>query len=169
MALMLHGLYKGKRYEGSAARRFLMCTGPPPLTPEQLAALAAEALELLPQAVRYDYPGGKRGRALSYQRLQALAPQLEAFYHSQALRAWVTAAVGAAVLPTAGSDPSSASLLVYDAPGDFIGAWQKGCCHSNALTIANAMPTATAAVVGNAAAPISPRSPSPFAQTGTLT
>ena len=69
--------------------------------------------------MRYDFPGGKCGRTVSYARLQALSPDtICRFYRDFA--AQVGGALGLELVPTQAGDKSSCSLLIYDKPGDFI-------------------------------------------------
>ena len=85
----------------------------------QLLQLRNEAQRLLDEAVRYDFPGGKCGRTVSYAKLQQLSPSVIcSFYRDFAKN--ISAALGIQVVPTQLSDKSSCSLLVYDQPGDFI-------------------------------------------------
>lgn len=86
---------------------------------EKLLQLRNEAQRLLDEAVRYDFPGGKCGRTVSYAKLQQLSPSVIcSFYREFASN--VSAALGIELVPTQLSDKSSCSLLVYDQPGDFI-------------------------------------------------
>jgi hypothetical protein len=82
----------------------------------KFAELRAEALRLLGEGVRYDFPGGKRGRAVSYSKLQLLSPEVIcAFYRDFSQQ--VGRALGLELVPTQLGDKSSCSLLIYDRPG----------------------------------------------------
>jgi len=66
-------------------------------------------------------PAHKQGGTIAYEDLHTLAPEIVAFYQSDALRRLCSAVVGTALVPTPIHDQSSCSLLVYDRPRDHIG------------------------------------------------
>lgn len=90
------------------------------LAPESLAPLRAECEACHALAERSYIPGHKKGGTLSYEALHHHAPACLAFYHSQALRRWLSEVVGVPVVPTADHDQSSCSILYYDRAGDHI-------------------------------------------------
>lgn len=90
------------------------------LAPERLESLRAECEASHVLAEHSYIPGHKKGGTLSYEALHRHAPARLAFYHSQALRRWLSEVVGVPVVPTADHDQSSCSVLYYDRAGDHI-------------------------------------------------
>lgn len=66
-------------------------------------------------------PAHKQGGTIAYEDLHRLAPEIVAFYQSDALRRLCSAVVGTPLVPTPLHDQSSCSLLIYDRPRDHIG------------------------------------------------
>ena len=91
------------------------------LSPESLAELRAECSANRGRAERSYVPGHKKGGTLSYENIHRLAPACLAFYHSPALRQWLSDLIGEQVYPTADHDQSSCSILYYNREGDHIG------------------------------------------------
>jgi hypothetical protein len=90
------------------------------LTPEALQKLRDECLANHGRSERSYMPVHKKGGTLSYEALHRHTPACLAFYHSDALRRWVSDVVGAEVRPCADHDQSACSILYYDQPGDHI-------------------------------------------------
>ena len=118
-ALVVHGTSKGKIYASDPAT-FLLREFEAVVPSEQLAALRAEAVRLMEEgrAVRYNFPPGKAGAAVSYGVLQRLSPLMCEFYEDMAKR--ISDRLELPLMPTPASDYSSLSLLVYSAKGDHI-------------------------------------------------
>lgn len=89
------------------------------LPADQLEVLRQE-VERLTSAERSYVPTHKKGGTVSYASLIECAPAVIRFYHSEALRRFVSETVGLDVKPTPLHDQSSLSILVYDRPGDHI-------------------------------------------------
>jgi hypothetical protein len=90
------------------------------LTPEALGRLRDECLANQGRTERTFLPVHKKGGTLSYEALHRHAPLCLSFYHSEALRRWVSDVVGMEVRPCADHDQSACSILYYDQPGDHI-------------------------------------------------
>jgi hypothetical protein len=90
------------------------------LAAASLQALRAECEANRPRAERSFIPRHKKGGTLSYEAIHDRAPACLAFYHSQALREWLSGIVGERLVPTADHDQSSCSILYYDRAGDHI-------------------------------------------------
>jgi len=88
---------------------------------ETLAKLRDEAEANLDEMKRNYVPYHKQGGTLSYEKIHHQAPGCLGFFHSEALRKWVSRVVGEDVVPTADHDQSTCSLLYYVKPGDRIG------------------------------------------------
>jgi hypothetical protein len=93
---------------------------PAALSPEAFARLHAAA-ETLTRTERSYLPSHKKGGTIAYETLVAEAPDIVAFYRSDAMRRLVSGIVGETVEPTPLHDQSSCSVLVYEKPGDHIG------------------------------------------------
>ena len=87
---------------------------------EQFANLQRE-VEALSGAERSYVPSHKKGAAVAYETLIEQAPELTAFYHSEAMAATISRMTGVAVRPTPLHDQNSLSILIYERPGDHIG------------------------------------------------
>jgi len=117
--LIAGGMYYGKAYREADAGRFKMLEVDLRVPSAEWARLTDEAVRLATAlAARYDYPGGKKGRTLSYAALRDVAPGVVAFYAANA--AVVGRALGLPLVLTPPSDKSSCSILLYEADGDFI-------------------------------------------------
>jgi hypothetical protein len=93
----------------------------PDLLPARtFVALKAEA-EHLVAPERSFVPTHKKGGTVAYETLIASAPAIVAFYHSTALKEFISRLVGVRIQPTPIYDQSSLSVLFYDKPGDHIG------------------------------------------------
>lgn len=88
---------------------------------DALAAYRQEAQAARDAVVRSYLPRHKKGGTLSYERVHLDAPACLAFYHSNALRQWLSTLVGQSVYPAADHDQSACSVLYYDQAGDHIG------------------------------------------------
>jgi len=86
----------------------------------QLEALKEEAIRLISEgfALRYNFPPGKAGAAVSYGVLQRESPTLCDFYSK--FSATVSKRLQLPLVPTPKNDNSSLSLLVYSRIGDHI-------------------------------------------------
>lgn len=87
---------------------------------EQFATLQRE-VEALSGAERSYVPTHKKGATIPYETLIEHAPRLTAFYHSEAMTAYISNLTGAAVRPTPLHDQNSLSILIYERSGDHIG------------------------------------------------
>jgi hypothetical protein len=101
-------------------RKFYLVRGDRFLTPEALDRLRAECEANRHRAERTYLPIHKKGGTLSYEGLHRHAPACLAFFHSEALRRWVSDVVGAEVRPCADHDQSACSILYYEQAGDHI-------------------------------------------------
>ena len=119
VGLVVHGTFVGKIYASSPAT-FLLKEYDAIVESGTLQALRAEAARLIEEgsAVRYNFPPGKAGAAVSYGVIQRLSPVLCDFYKDFASR--VGEKLQLPLVPTPTSDNSSLSLLVYSAKGDHI-------------------------------------------------
>lgn len=90
------------------------------LPAEQFETLRQE-VEALPRPERSYVPAHKKGGAIAYETMIAHAPAAVSFYHSRAMRDFVSRVTGVDVVPTPLHDQSSLSLLIYERPGDHIG------------------------------------------------
>jgi hypothetical protein len=90
------------------------------LPPEALEKLRAECLANQGRSERTYMPVHKKGGTLSYEGLHRHTPACLSFYHSEALRRWVSDVVKEEVRPCADHDQSACSILYYDQPGDHI-------------------------------------------------
>lgn len=84
------------------------------------AALKAE-IESLQSAQRGYVPTHKKGGTIGYDALREQAPLAVALYQNPEFQALVSRLVGATVVPTPLTHPTSLSVLRYDRPGDHIG------------------------------------------------
>ena len=87
---------------------------------EQFANLQRE-VEALSRAERSYVPSHKKGATVAYETLIEHAPCVTAFYHSDAMVAYISSLTGVAVRPTPLHDQSSLSILIYERLGDHIG------------------------------------------------
>jgi len=87
---------------------------------EQFANLQRE-VEALSGAERSYVPTHKKGATIAYETLIEHAPELTAFYHSEAMTAYISRMTGVAVRPTPLHDQNSLSILIYERSGDHIG------------------------------------------------
>jgi hypothetical protein len=87
---------------------------------EQFANLQRE-VEALSRAERSYVPTHKKGGTIAYETLIEHAPCVTAFYHSEAMSAYISRVTGVPVRPTPLHDQSSLSILIYERPGDHIG------------------------------------------------
>jgi hypothetical protein len=87
---------------------------------EQFASLERE-VEALSGAGRSYVPSHKKGATIAYETLIEHAPDVTAFYHSEAMPACISRITGVAVRPTPLHDQSSLSILIYERSGDHIG------------------------------------------------
>jgi hypothetical protein len=87
---------------------------------EQFASLERE-VEALSGAERSYVPSHKKGATIAYETLIEHAPGVTAFYHSEAMAAYISRVTGVAVRPTPLDDQNSLSILIYDRSGDHIG------------------------------------------------
>ena len=119
VVLVVHGTSTGKIYS-STPSTFLLREFEAMVDGEQLAALRAEAARLMQEgcSVRYNFPPGKAGAAVSYGVLQRISPLMCDFYADMARR--VSERLELPLERTPASDNSSLSLLVYCAKGDHI-------------------------------------------------
>jgi hypothetical protein len=90
------------------------------VTPDTLRHLRDEALANLPRGIRSYIPVHKKGRSLPYEHIHELAPACLSFYHSRAVKDWISEVVGEKVRPALDHDQSALSILFYDQPGDHI-------------------------------------------------
>jgi hypothetical protein len=90
------------------------------LEPEAFGKLQEEGRANQCRVERSFLPVHKKGGTLSYEGLHHHAPTCLSFYHSEALRRWVSDVVGLEVRPCADHDQSACSILYYDQPGDHI-------------------------------------------------
>ena len=86
----------------------------------QFANLQRE-VEALSGAERSYVPSHKKGATIAYETLIEHAPELTAFYHSEAMTAYISRMTGVAVRPTPLHDQNSLSILIYERSGDHIG------------------------------------------------
>ncbi len=86
---------------------------------EQFANLYRE-VEALSGAERSYVPSHKKGATIAYEALIEHAPAVTAFYHSEAMTAYISRITGIAVRPTPLNDQNSLSILIYERPGDHI-------------------------------------------------
>lgn len=101
-------------------RKFYLVRREDFLAPEALRRLRDECLANQGRAERTYLPVHKKGGTLSYEALHRHSPACLAFFHSEALRRWVSDVVGAEVRPCADHDQSACSILYYDQAGDHI-------------------------------------------------
>ena len=87
---------------------------------EQFANLQRE-VEVLSGAERSYVPSHKKGATIAYETLIEHAPGVTAFYHSEAMAAYISHITGVAVRPTPLHDQNSLSILIYERSGDHIG------------------------------------------------
>ncbi len=66
-------------------------------------------------------PSHKKGATIAYETLIEHVPGVTAFYHSEAMTAYISCITGIAVRPTPLNDQNSLSILIYERPGDHIG------------------------------------------------
>jgi hypothetical protein len=90
------------------------------LDPASLAALREEAFAAAGGKVRSYVPTHKKGGTVSYEQIHQSCPACLAFYHSNAVRQFVSQVVGEKVKPAGDHDQSAESILYYDEPGDHI-------------------------------------------------
>ncbi len=90
------------------------------LDAEQFGALQRE-VEALSGPERSYVPSHKKGGTIAYETLIEHAPAVTAFYHSEAMAAYLSRLTGVPLQPTPLHDQSSLSILVYERPGDHIG------------------------------------------------
>ncbi len=90
------------------------------LPPEALQRLRDECVANQVRAERTYLPVHKKGSTLSYEGVHRHAPACLGFFHSEALRRWVSDVVGQEVRPCADHDQSTCSILYYDQAGDHI-------------------------------------------------
>lgn len=90
------------------------------LEEETFQRIREECLAHADKAERSFIPFHKKGGTLSYEAIHRHAPACLAFYHSHALRHWLSQVIGEDVQPTADHDQSSCSILYYDQEGDHI-------------------------------------------------
>ena len=90
------------------------------LAAEQLASLQRE-VQALSGAERSYVPNHKKGATVAYKTLIEYAPCVTAFYHSEAMAAYISSLTDVAVRPTPLHDQSSLSILIYERSGDHIG------------------------------------------------
>ncbi len=87
---------------------------------EQFANLLRE-VEALSGAERSYVPSHKKGATIAYETLIENAPGVAAFYHSEAMAAYISRMTGVVVRPTPLNDQNSLSILIYERSGDHIG------------------------------------------------
>ncbi|MGA7322918.1 MAG: 2OG-Fe(II) oxygenase [Rhodomicrobium sp.] len=87
---------------------------------EQFANLQRE-VEALSGEERSYVPAHKKGATIAHETLIEHAPAVTAFYHSEAMTAYISRITGVAVRPTPLQDQNSLSILIYERPGDHIG------------------------------------------------
>jgi hypothetical protein len=121
LGLVIHGTSVGKIYDaGAASKNFLLREGGP-LSSSVIDDVRREVLRLIDDerlCVRFNFPPGKAGSAISYAALQQHSSAICSFYESLAPR--VSELLGLRVAPTPRDDKSSLSVLVYSAEGDHI-------------------------------------------------
>ena len=119
LGLVVHGTSTGKIYSSSPSTFFLR-EFDSLVESEQLTSLRNEAVRLIRDgcAVRYNFPPGKAGAAVSYGVLQRMSPILCDFYADMAQR--ISSRLELPLVTTPPTDNSSLSLLVYCAKGDHI-------------------------------------------------
>lgn len=120
LGLVVHGVSVGKIYNADAASSFLLREGGA-LDSSILDEVRRETLRLINDerlCVRFNFPPGKAGSAVSFAALQKHSSLICSFYESLAPR--VSELVGLPVRPTPAEDKSSLSVLLYTAEGDHI-------------------------------------------------
>jgi hypothetical protein len=118
LVLIVGGTSYGKIYRPADARHFLLKAAP--VDADTVEQLRAEALKVVAAGacMRYNFPPGKAGSAVSFAELRRQSPLLCDWYEKNAAR--VSSLLGLPVQPTPAEDNSSLSLLLYAAEGDQI-------------------------------------------------
>ncbi|MBX9681562.1 MAG: 2OG-Fe(II) oxygenase [Gemmataceae bacterium] len=90
------------------------------LTPATHARIREEALAAGPLKKRSYIPTHKKGGTVSYEEIHRSCPNALAFYHSAAVRDFVSKVVGMPVGSAGDHDQSAESILYYEEEGDHI-------------------------------------------------
>jgi hypothetical protein len=118
--ILLHSPAENWTVPGPVAMSSNLAVVPSFLPADQFERILRE-LSALVSVERGYIPTRRKAGTIAYETLIQSAPEITGFYHSIALKRFLSATAQLDLVPTPIRDQNSLSLLIYDRPGDHIG------------------------------------------------